>query len=175
MHLVDGVAGTTTANVVDGCGVLAKALLLGKLLVEGEHGSLLLAVDVAGSATARHEVGVGGRRGELDARGRARGVGAVGHVLGVDASDVAGAAATVASIAGGGDGGVRLGDVVGRHCGVVLSRSGGGGGGGDGDGNGGPLWEMRLESVASVCVLDDRKRQRRSGVVCSSGRSKTVD
>lgn len=115
VHLVDCVAGAATADVVDGGSVLAEALLLGELLVEREHGSLLLAVDVAGSAAARHEVGVGGRRSELDARGRARGVGAVGHVLGVDAGDVARSSAAVASIGGGVDGGVRLGDVVGRH------------------------------------------------------------
>lgn len=121
VHLVDCVAGATTADVVDGGSVLAEALLLGELLVEGEHGSLLLAVDVAGSATAGHEVRVGGRWGELDARGRARGVLAVGHLTWVDAGDVACSAAAIAGIGGGGDGWVRLGDVVGRHFGFVSS------------------------------------------------------
>ena len=51
-HLVDGVAGATSADVVDGRGVLAQALLLGELLVETEHCAFPLAVHVAGTAAS---------------------------------------------------------------------------------------------------------------------------
>lgn len=71
VHLVDIVSGAAAADVVDGGGVLTEALLLGELLVEGEHGAFLLAMDVAGAAAARGEERVGGGSGQLDARGGA--------------------------------------------------------------------------------------------------------
>jgi len=126
-HLVDGVAGAAAADVVDGGGVLAQALLLGELLVEAEHGALLLAVDVAGAAAARGEVGVGGGRRELHEGGGPRGVAAVGDIGGVDAGGIASAAAARVDKVGGGDGWVRLGDVVGDHFGMEVWGSGGGG------------------------------------------------
>ena len=115
LALLDEVAGSATANVVDGGGVLPEALLLGEFLVKGEHGALLLAVDVAGAATAAGEEGVGGRGAELDAGCWARGVLAGGDVLG-DAGYVASSSTTVVD-GGCGGGRVRLGDVVGDHFG----------------------------------------------------------
>jgi len=104
--------------------VLTEALLLGKLLVEAEHGTLLLAVDIASSATACGEVGVGWWGSQLDKRCWARGAAAVGDVRGLDASGITGAATTSVVDVGGGDGRVGLGDVVGRHfeggCGVEV-------------------------------------------------------
>lgn len=117
MLLINQVASATTANVVDRGGVLTETLLLGKFLVEAEHGTFALAVDISGSTSASGEVGVGGRRSELDARGRASGGAAVSYILGVDAGHVAGStAARVVDICGGGRW-VRLGDVEGDHFG----------------------------------------------------------
>lgn len=118
MELINQVSGSTAADVVDWGSMFAKALLLGEFLVKGEHGALLLAVNVASSATAGGEVNVGGRRSELDARGRARGVGAVGD--GRDAGHVSGTATSKLDVVG--EGWVRLGDVVGRHfdCDCLL-------------------------------------------------------
>ena len=119
LHLVNEVAGTSTADVVDGSLLGAEALLLLELLVEAEHGALLLAVDVAGAATAGGEEGVGGRRSELDAGCWARGGLAVGDVGGLDAGDVAGAATARVDV-GAAYGWVRLGDVEGRHLVVCF-------------------------------------------------------
>lgn len=67
LALLDEVASSAAANVVDGGSVLPETLLLDELLVKGEHGALLLAVDVAGATTAAGEESVGGRGAELDA------------------------------------------------------------------------------------------------------------
>ena len=117
------VAGAAATNVVDGSGVLAQALLLGELLVEAEHGALLLAVHVAGAAAAGGEEGVGGWWGQLDARGGSRGGWPCGEGRVRDACLVSGAAAAVVDgCAGLGDGGVGLGDVVGEgHFGGLES------------------------------------------------------
>ena len=114
VQLVDQVASTATANVVDGGGVLPEAFLLGEFLVEAEHGALLLEVDIAGTAAARGEETVRRGRSELDAGGRARSITSVGHVLGVHAGDIASSTTAVVDV-GGRDGRVRLGDVVGDH------------------------------------------------------------
>lgn len=118
LALLDEVAGAAAADVVDGGGVLAEAFLLSELLVKGEHGAFLLAVDVAGAAASAGEEGVGGGRAELDARCWTSGVVSGGDVLG-DAGYVSSSAATVVD-GGRGGGGVRLGDVVGDHVGGVL-------------------------------------------------------
>lgn len=119
LHLIDEVTGTTTADVVDGGLLRAKALLLLELLVEAEHGTLLLAVHVTSAAAARGEEGVGRRRSELDTGCRARGGLAVGDVGGLDAGDVA-STATAGVDVGAAYGWVRLGDVEGRHLVVCF-------------------------------------------------------
>lgn len=58
LHLVDEVACASTADVVDGSLLGAKALLLLEFLVEAEHGSFPLAVHVAGATAARGKVRV---------------------------------------------------------------------------------------------------------------------
>jgi len=125
MHLVDGVACSASADMVDGGGVLPQPLLLGELLVEGEHGPLLLAMDVACSSTAGGEESVRWGRSQLDARGWALSSGSVGDILGVDASDVSGTASSSVVVVGDWNGWVRLGDAVGWHfdcfvCCVVV-------------------------------------------------------
>lgn len=116
LHLVDKVAGTTTANVVDGGLLRAEALLLLEFLVKAEHGTLLLAVHVAGAAATRGEEGVGRRCGQLDARCWARGGRAVGEVGSLDAGNVASTATAGVDVRVS-DRWVRLGDVEGRHFG----------------------------------------------------------
>lgn len=115
VEFVDQVASTAAANVVDGSGVLTETLLLGEFLVEAEHGAFRFAVHVTGSTAAGGEESIGWRRSELDEGGRARGIGTRGHVLRVDASSIASAATAGIVVVGGGDGWVRLGDVVGKH------------------------------------------------------------
>jgi len=115
MHFVDGIAGSSPTNVVHGGSTFAQTFLLGEFLVKGEHGAFLFAVDVAGSATARGEEGVGGWWSQLYAGGGAGGRWAIGKVLGVHAGDVSGAAAASVVEVGGRDGGVGLGDAVGWH------------------------------------------------------------
>lgn len=110
--LLDEVACATAADVVDGGGVLAETLLLGELLIKGEHGSLLLAVDVACTATAAGEESVGRWGAKLDARCRASGIGARSYVLG-ETGDVS--CSSTAIVDGGPGRGVGLGDVVGDH------------------------------------------------------------
>ena len=110
------VTGTATADVIDGGSILAETLLLGELLVEGEHGTLLLAVHVAGSTAAASEEGVGWGRRELDAGCWAGGICASSDGLGVHTGCVTGTASSRVVDIGGGDGRVRLGDVVGGHC-----------------------------------------------------------
>lgn len=120
MHLVDEIAGSTTADVVDrGC-VLSQALLLGQLFIKAEHGALLLAVDVASTATAGGEESIGRWRRERKERGRTGGSGTGSRGLGVDAGDVASSSPARVVDVGGRNGGVRLGDLVARHCGGVL-------------------------------------------------------
>jgi hypothetical protein len=114
LHLVNEVAGTAAANVVDGCLLRAQTLLLLELLVEAEHGALLLAAHVSSAAAARGEVVVGWGRRELDARRGASGGCAVGEVGGLDAGDVASSTAAGVDV-GAADGWVRLCDVEGRH------------------------------------------------------------
>jgi len=121
MHLIDEVAGSATTNVIDGSSVLAEALLLGQFLVEAEHGALLLAVNVAGAATARGKEGVGGRRREREERSRSGRIGTSSGRLGVHTGDITGAAPTGVVDVGGRDGGVWLGDLVGWHCGCWSS------------------------------------------------------
>jgi len=115
VEFIDQVSSAATADVVDGSGVLAETLLLGKFLVEREHSAFLLAVHVACSTAARGVEGVGWRRSELDQRGWTGGIRARGHVLWVDASGITGTATSRIVVVGGRDGWVRLGDVVGRH------------------------------------------------------------
>jgi len=116
---VDLVAGAATADVVDGCRMLHQALLLSQLFIEAEDGTFLLAVQVAGTATSAHEVGVGWRRSELGNGRRTGGVRASGDVLGVYASDVASTTSAGMVVVAGRDGRVRLGDLVGRHIDVL--------------------------------------------------------
>lgn len=65
---------------------------MAELLVEAKDGAL--AVNIAGTTTSGEELAVGGRRGELDARGGAGGVGAGSHILRSDTGDVASTAAS---------------------------------------------------------------------------------
>lgn len=120
LHLVDVVAGTATTDVVDGGLLGAEALLLLELLVEGEHGTLGL-LHVAGTTTANGVDGVGGRRCELDARGRARGSLSRSDLRSLDAHGIASTAATRVEVVGA-DGGVRLSDTEVDHfeCGCVV-------------------------------------------------------
>lgn len=117
--LVDKVSSTATANVVNRCLLAAQTLLLGKLLVEAEHGALRL-LHVAGAAAASGVEGVGGRRGELDARGWAGGSSAGSDLGGLDAHGIA-STATARVDVGGSYGWVGLGDVEGDH----FDRDGG--------------------------------------------------
>lgn len=113
LHLVDVVAGATTADVVDRGLSRAKALLLLELLVKGEDGTLAL-LHVAGTATA-NGIEVGGRgRGELDARGGSGGRVAGSDLRGLDAHGIASTAAARVDV-GAADGWVRLGDVEVDH------------------------------------------------------------
>lgn len=116
VRLIDEVASSATADVVDGCGALPQALLLSKFLVEAEHGAFLLAVHVASAATARSEESVWWRSGDLNARSGSSGIRALGNFLGVHAGCVASTATSGIVVVGGGDGRVGFGDVVGRHC-----------------------------------------------------------
>jgi hypothetical protein len=116
LHLVNEVSGTAATDVVDGCLLRAQTLLLLELLVEAEHGALLLAAHVSGSASARCEVAASRGRRELDTGGWATGGCTVGEVGGLDAGNVASSAAARVDV-GAADGWVRLGDVEGRHFG----------------------------------------------------------
>jgi len=106
--------------VVDGLCVFHDAPLLCEFLIEGEHSTFLFAVQVAGAATPCGEVGVGWRRRKFDEGGWPGSVRARSDVLGVDAGDVACAAATSVVVVAGGDGGVWLGDLVGWHFDGVV-------------------------------------------------------
>lgn len=120
VELIDGVSGSSSSNVIDLGSVVPQALLLGKLLIKAEDGTLLLAVDVAGTSTARGKVGIGWWRREGDAGSRTSGVGTIGNVLGVDAGDVASATSSGVENVGGRDGWMRLGDAVGRHYDIIC-------------------------------------------------------
>lgn len=115
MHLVDCVASTTAANVVDRCCIVHQASLLCELFVEAEHCPLLLAVDVTSTATARGEQGVRWWRSKLDERCWSSGIGARSNDLWVDSSDISCAATTSVVVVAGGNGGMWLGDLVGWH------------------------------------------------------------
>ena len=118
-HLVNEVAGASSADVVDGCLLGTQTFLLLEFFVEAEHGTLLLAAHVSGSATARGEVVGGWGSSELDAACWASCGCAVGEVALLDASYISGSAAARVNV-GGLDGWVRLGDVEGRHFDGVM-------------------------------------------------------
>lgn len=122
MHLIDCVASTTAANVVDRCCVVHQASLLCELFVEAEHCPLLLAVDVTSTATARGEQGVRWWRSKLDERCWSSGIGARSNVLWVDSSDVSCAATAGVVVVAGRNGGVWLGDLVGWHSDFGLTN-----------------------------------------------------
>jgi len=115
MHLIDCVASTAAANVVDRCCVVHQASLLCELFVEAEHCPLLLAMDVTSTATARREQGVRWWRSKLDERCWSSGIGARSNVLWVDSSNVSCAATAGVIIVAGRNGRVWLGDLVGWH------------------------------------------------------------
>ena len=119
MHLIDCVASTTAANVVDRCCVVHQASLLCELFVEAKHCPLLLAVDVTSTATARGEQGVRWWRSKLDERCWSSGIGARTNVLWVDSSDVSCAATAGVVVVAGRNRGVWLGDLVGWHSGFT--------------------------------------------------------
>jgi len=121
VKLVDEVACTATADVVNGSLVLHHLALALELLIEAEDGAFLLAVDIAGTTTACGEVGSGRVARDLDARGRARGSLAVGESGSINVAYVAGAAATAVDVVGLGDRWVGLSEVVGgAHFGSLL-------------------------------------------------------
>ena len=122
MHLIDCVASATAANVVDRCCVVHQASLLGELFVETEHRPFLLAVDVAGTATARGEQGVRWWRSKLDKRCWSSGIGARTNVLWVDSSDVSCAATAGVVVVAGRNRGVWFGDLVGWHSGFGFTN-----------------------------------------------------
>jgi len=117
----EAVARASPPDHVDGGGVLGDLALTLELLVEAEDGALVLVSEVAGAAAPDGDVGVGvGVDG--DGGGGAGGGGGGGDLGGVDVGDVAGAAAARVEVVAGGDGGVRLGDVVGCHGGRGGNR-----------------------------------------------------
>lgn len=122
MHLIDCVASTTAANVVDRCCVVHQTSLLCELFVEAEHCPFLLAVDVTSTATARGEQGVRWWRSKLDERCWSSGIGARSNVLWVDSSDVSCAATAGVVVVAGRNGGVWLGDLVGWHSGFGFTN-----------------------------------------------------
>lgn len=63
------VSSSTTADGVDGSVVLVEETVTFKLLVEGEHGTLSLGLDVTSSTTATEE-DLGGGRGNAGCWGR---------------------------------------------------------------------------------------------------------
>jgi len=113
MHLIDSVASTTAADVVDRCCVIHQASLLCELFVEAEHCPFLLAVDVTSTATARGEQGVRWWRSKLDERCWSGGIRARSNVLWIDPSDVSCATTAGMVVVAGRNGGVWLGDLVG--------------------------------------------------------------
>lgn len=113
LHLIDKVAGTTTANVVDGGLLAAQTLLLLELLVKAEHGALLVCAHVTSATATRSKVAGGRGSSKLDAGCWARCVTAVGKLRGCNASDVSCTAAARVKVRLGG--GVRLCDVEVDH------------------------------------------------------------
>lgn len=109
----------------DGGGLVAELGAV-ELLLKGEGGALLSGMGVAGTAAARVEAGGGGARSR-DGSGDARGCRRLGSP-----EEVASTAATRVGVAVLSDGGVRLGDGVGRHldclcvcvCVCCVRRSG---------------------------------------------------
>jgi hypothetical protein len=122
MHLIDCVASTTAANVVDRCCVVHQASLLCELFVEAEHCPFLLTVDVTSTATTRREQGVRWWSSKLDERCWSSRIGARSNVLWVDSSDVSCAAAAGMVVVAGRNGGVWLGDLVGWHSGFGFTN-----------------------------------------------------
>lgn len=110
----EDVAGTATADVGDGGGLLADLGAL-ELLVEAQGLALSGGVDVASTASARVEArsGGGGRDGRSPG-GNTGGRGGLG-----DTEEVASAATARVDVAVLGHGGVRLVDGVGRHFGLM--------------------------------------------------------
>ena len=119
LHLVDQVAGTATANVVDGCLLGAETFLLLEFLVEAEDGAFRL-LHVAGTATTGGVEGVSRWGRKLSARGWASGSGARGDVCSLDAHSVTGTATARVHVGGGG--GVRLADVEVDHFDCLVAR-----------------------------------------------------
>lgn len=79
-------------------------------------------MDVAGAATAGSEQSIGWWRSKLDERCWASSIRARGNVLGVDASDVSCAATAGVVVIAGGNGGMWLGDLIGRHFAVGFTN-----------------------------------------------------
>ena len=120
LHLFDKVSGPAATNVVDGGLLAAQRLLQLEFLVEAEHGAFFVRAHVAGTTTTGGKVAGGRRRSELDAGCWASSCAAVGDLRGLDASYIAGTAATRIEVGFGG--GVRLGDVKVDHfdCSVLI-------------------------------------------------------
>ena len=119
LHLVDEVAGTAAANVVDGCLLGAETFLLLELLVEAEDGAFRL-LHVASTATTGSVEGVGWWGRKLSARGWAGGSGTRGDLCGFDAHSVTGTATARVHVGGGGW--VRLADVEADHFDCLVVR-----------------------------------------------------
>ena len=107
--------------MVDGSLLAAQTLLLLELLVEAEHGALLVGAHVSCAATARSKVACGRRRRELDARCWTCGGAAIGDLRSLYTGHVASATTTRVEVGAGRR--VRLCDVEVDHfdyCGDVV-------------------------------------------------------
>lgn len=123
------VSGSSSSNMVDWGLVLHQSGLALKLFIEGEDGSLLLAVHVTSAASATAEVGFAGGCWDGDARGWASGVGTCRNSLWADANNIAGTSTSRQVVVACWDRWVRLGDgvVAGHFGGVCLVCLEGGG------------------------------------------------
>lgn len=101
LHLVDEVAGSATADVVDRGLLGAQTLLLLELLIEAEDGAFRLP-HVAGTATASSVSGIGWWRRQFGAGCWARGSWAGGDFSRLDTHGVASTAAARIHVVGGG-------------------------------------------------------------------------
>jgi len=113
-HVVNEITGTATSDVVNWSLVGGDLALTLEFLVEAEHGSLLLAVEVSCAATACGEVGIWWCWADGCLRCWARGIRAGADALWVDLSYIAGAAASRVEVVGRWDRWVWLGDSVGH-------------------------------------------------------------
>jgi len=113
-HVIDEVTGTATSDVVNWSLVGSNLALTLEFLVEAEHGSLLLAVEVSCAATACGEVGIWCCWADGSLRCWASGIRTGADTLWVDLSSIAGAAASRVEVVGRWDRWVWLGDSVGH-------------------------------------------------------------